>query len=323
MKSATWACALLALGLCGNAMATDGNYTVGPTLVAPKNVGTVVKIHGNNLVLAAKTAAFDVTLTHNGLVRTFTVVRPDPIVAGAPLMLVLHGRGGHAEGQATITNLAKSVAAQGYWAVLPQYYDNTWDDNPGLNPGLDDVGFSRRILDIMQEDFGLNPARTYASGFSNGGFMTERLACELSDRVAAYAFVATSVTRGLYNACAPTVPRPVMFIHGTTDPIVPWAGNSQLALQSVDSAVGMWTARLGCGLNPTQSALPDTANDGTSIDLFRYSCGTKEVRLYRVNNGGHTWPGGSQYLPVGLIGKVSGDMQATDEIWNFVKAYQR
>lgn len=322
MKSATWACALLALTMSATAAATDGNYTVGPTLVAPKTIGTVVKIHGNNLVLAAKTAAFDVTLEHNGLVRTFTVVRPEPAVAGSPMMLVLHGRGGNAEGQATITNLSKSVAAQGYWAVLPQYYDNTWDDNPGLNPGLDDVGFVRRILDIMQEDFGVSAARTYAAGFSNGGFMAQRLACELPDRIAAFGFVATSITRGLYNACAPAVARPVMFVHGTSDPIVPWAGNSSLALQSVDSAVGLWTAKLGCGLNPAQQTL-DSANDGTSIDLFRYGCGTKEVRLYRVNNGGHTWPGGTQYLPVNLIGKTSNDMQATDEIWNFVKGYQR
>lgn len=322
MKLATWAGALMALAISATAAATDGNYTVGPTLVAPKIIGTVVKIHGNNLVLAAKTAAFDVTLEHNGLVRTFTVVRPEPAVAGAPLMLVLHGRGGNSEGHATITNLSKSVAAQGYWAVLPQYYDNTWDDNPGLNPGLDDVGFADRILDIMQEDFGLDADRTYAAGFSNGGFMTERLACELSDRIAAFAFVSTSITRGLYNACAPTTPRPVMFVHGTTDPVVPWAGNNALALQSVDSAVGLWTAKLGCGLNPTQQTL-DSANDGTSIDLFRYGCGTKEVRLYRVNNGGHTWPGGTQYLPVNLIGKTSTDIQATDEVWNFVKTYQR
>jgi len=322
MKTAIWAGAVLALTMSGAALATDRNYTVGPTLVAPKNIGTVVKIHGNNLVLAAKTAAFDVTLQHNGLTRTFTVVRPEPAVAGAPMMLVLHGRGGNAEGQATITNLSKSVAAQGYWAVLPQYYENTWDDNPGLNPGIDDVGFAERILDIMQEDFGVSASRTYAAGFSNGGFMAQRLACESSDRFAAFSFVATSITRGLYNACAPTMPRPVMFVHGTTDPIVPWGGNSQLALQSVDSAVGLWTAKLGCGLNPTQQTL-DSANDGTSIDHFRYSCGTKEVRLYRVNNGGHTWPGGSQYLPVSMIGKTSTDMQATDEIWNFVKNYQR
>lgn len=322
MRLAAWVGAALALGVMGHAMAAEGSYTVGPTLVAPKTVGTVVKIHGNNLVLAAKTAAFDVTLTHNGLVRTFTVVRPEPAVSGAAMMLVLHGRGGNAEGQATITNLAKSVAAQGYWAVLPQYYDNTWDDNPGLNPGIDDVGFARRILDIMQGPFAVDPARTYASGFSNGGFMAQRLACELSDRIAAFAFVATSITRGLYNSCVPAVPRPVMFVHGTTDPVVPWAGNSQLALQSVDNAVSMWTARLGCGLNPTQQTL-DSANDGTSIDLFRYSCGAKAVRLYRVNNGGHTWPGGSQYLPVNVIGKTSSDMQATDEIWNFVKGYRR
>lgn len=322
MKLATWAGAVLALGLMGNAMAAEGDYTVGPTLVAPKTIGTVVKIHGNNLVLAAKTAAFDVTLTHNGLTRTFTVVRPEPATVGAPMVLVLHGRGGNAEGQATITNLSKSVAAQGYWAVLPQYYDGTWDDNPGLNPGTDDVGLMRRIADIMQNDFGLNANRTYAAGFSNGGFMAQRLACEAPDRFAAFAFVATSITRGLYNSCVPAVGRPVMFVHGTTDPIVPWAGNSSLALQSVDSAVSMWTARLACGLNPTQQTM-DSVNDGTSIDLFRYSCGTKEVRLYRVNNGGHTWPGGSQYLPVSMIGKVSGDMQATDEIWNFVKTYSR
>ncbi|HSW14359.1 MAG TPA: hypothetical protein VLI06_16045, partial [Solimonas sp.] len=312
----------LGAGLQGAALAAEGDVTIGALRVAPRNTATVVKIHDNNLVLNPGTAAFDVYVTHNGLQRTFTVIRPEPAPAAAPMLLMLHGRAGTAEGQANLGYLPKSVVEKRYWAVLPQYHNGSWEDDPGVNRGIDDIGLMRRIIDIMQSRYGIDTSRVYASGFSNGGFMAQRMACELSDRIAAVALVGTSITRGVYNSCAPVTPRPLMFVDGSADPIVPWAGSSTLL--SVETAVSMWSARLACGLNPSTTALPNTANDGTTIDLRRYTgCSRGELRLYRVNEGGHTWPGGLQYLPATTVGKTSADLSATSEIWNFVSAYRR
>jgi len=313
---------VLALGMQGIARGAEGDVTIGVLRVAPKTTSTIVKIHDNSLLLNAGTAAFDVYVEHNGLQRTFTVIRPEPAPVAAPMLLMLHGRNGTAEGQSNISYLPKSVAAKGYWAVLPQYYNGSWDDDPAVVRGYDDVGLMRRVIDIMQSRYGIDANRVYASGFSNGGFMAERLACELSDRIAAFALVGTSITRGVYNSCAPVTPRPLMFVHGTADPLVPWSGSTTLL--PLDTAVSMWTSRLACGLNPLVLPLPDTANDGTTISLLRYEgCSRGELRLYRVNEGGHTWPGGVQYLPASIIGKTSADMQATSELWSFVSAYRR
>lgn len=320
------AAALLAAVIIGQPAWASPGVTVGAVKVAsPKLASTWVKLNDNYLQLVPKTAAFEVGFEHNGLARRFTVVRPEPATASAPVLLMLHGRNGNGEAQATLANVAAAVAAQGFWAVLPLSRDNEWEDDPTTSLGYDDVGYIARVLDIMSADFGTDPARAYASGMSEGGFMTQRLACQLSDRIAAFAVVGATITTRLAGECAPAVRRPMLFMHGTSDSIVPW--NGYLGVQSVDAAVSKWTQLNQC---PVASAvtqqLPDSTADGTTVSLTRYpGCAAgAEVRLYRINNGGHTWPGGlAQYQPASLVGTTSTDIKATTEIWNVVRSYRR
>jgi polyhydroxybutyrate depolymerase len=238
---------------------------------------------------------------------------------------MLHGRNGNGEAQASLANVAAGVAASGYWAVLPLSRDNQWEDDPTVSLGYDDVGYVRRILDIMGASFGIDSARVYASGMSEGGFMAQRLACQLSDRIAAFAMVASTMTGKIANVCAPTVRRPLMLVHGSSDQIVPW--NGYLGVLSVDATVAKWTQLNQCPVAQAMTqALPDSASDGTTVNLTRYPgcAGGTELRLYRVNNGGHTWPGGQiQYQPASIVGNTSMDIKATTEIWNFVSPYRR
>lgn len=316
--------ALLALASIGQVAWASAGVTVGAVKVAsPRLASTWVRIHDNYLQLVPKTAAFDVAFQHNGLGRSFTVIRPEPAVAGAPVLLMLHGRNGNGEAQANLAGAAAAVAAQGFWAVLPLSRDNEWEDDPTTSLGYDDVGYIARILDILSADFGADPTRAYASGMSEGGFMTQRLACELSGRIAAFAMVAATITTRLANTCAPSVSRPMLFMHGSSDPIVPW--NGYLGVQSVDATLALWSSLSQCAAPGAAQALPDTAADGTTISLTRYTActGGVELRQYRVQNGGHTWPGGTQYLPASMIGLTSMDLKATTEIWNVVSPYRR
>ncbi|NGY05109.1 alpha/beta hydrolase family esterase [Solimonas terrae] len=301
-----------------------GTLTVSDPKVAGKyTANTLVSIGGHWLVLPRGTAGFDISFTDGGATRRFLVVRPEPANSGAAAFMMLHGSGGTPEAQANLTSIGNAVVADGFWAVLPESLDNEWNDNPGYSTGVDDVGFNAKVIDIVTGYLHLDAKRVFVSGLSDGAFMAERLGCELSDRIAAVALVAGTMSNGLSSACEPATPRPIMFIDGTADPIVPYDGG-RLGVMSAPDAFSFWLSRHNCTASSTMNtALPDVANDGTTISVARNAgCGSGgEVRLYTVTNGGHTWPGGSQYLPESMIGKTSADMNANDEIWSFFSAH--
>lgn len=317
----------------GTVKAFVGQYTgaIGDLTVSdPKKAGkytanTLVSIDGRWLVLPRGTAAFDISFSDGDATRRFLVVRPEPATSNAAAFMMLPGTGGTPEAQANLTSIGNAVVADGFWAVLPEALDNGWNDNPGYSTGVDDVGFNAKVIDILTGYLHLDADRIFVSGLSDGAFMAERLGCELSDRIAAIALVAGTMSNGLSAACGPASPRPIMFIDGTADPIVPYSGG-RLGVMSAPDAYARWLSLHNCNAASTMTtALPDVANDGTTISVARNAgCGSGgEVRLYTVNNGGHTWPGGSQYLPESMIGKTSADLNANDEIWSFFSTHPR
>lgn len=301
-----------------------GTLSVGSPVYGPKTAANgLVKYNNHWVYLARNTAIFDVTFTDGGSTRRFAIVRPEPATKAAPALLMLHGAGGDPEGQVTLSYVAASVAANGYWAVLPQGLSGSWNTDPLISGGANDVGFIAKVIDIATGYFGLNGKRVYASGMSEGGFMTARLACELSDRIAAFATVAATLSSGLSRACTPSSPRTLLMFSGTADTLVPYNGG-RTGVLSVADAFNLWLSRNNCTASSTASSnLPDSVSDGTSVTLKRNSgCGSGgQVRLYTINNGGHTWPGGYQYLPEAQIGKTSQDLSATAELWQQLSTY--
>jgi polyhydroxybutyrate depolymerase len=238
---------------------------------------------------------------------------------------MLHGHEGTPEAQANVTAIGNGVVAHGFWAILPEGLDNAWNDNPGFPTGIDDVGFNAKVIDVVTGYLGLDADRIYVTGLSDGAFMAERLSCELSDRIAATALVAGSISNGLARGCSPATPRPILFMDGTADPLVPYDGG-RLGVMSVPDTFSFWLSLHNCTpSSSTTTALPDSANDGTSITLTRNTgCGSAgEVLLYTVLNGGHTWPQGMQYLPESMIGKTSQDLNANETIWTFFSTHPR
>lgn len=122
-----------------------------------------------------------------------------------------------------------------------------------------------------------------------------------------------------------------MYIHGTTDPLVPFTGGVMTAggtaggtILSHAQAVARWVALNRCNATPTETDLPDISTDGTTIKQRVYAGGANgsEVVSYVILNGGHTWPQGYQYLPESIIGKTSQDMNACEVIWAFFKRFK-
>jgi polyhydroxybutyrate depolymerase len=269
----------------------------------------------------------ELSLTHQGRERGFIVHVPASYRADrpAPLVLALHGGGGSMDVMARdrLYGLVSQSDASGWVVVFPNGHSRfrggrfaTW--NAGIccggarDSGSDDVGFLREVVTEVQRRLNIDPRRIFATGMSNGGMMSYRLACEASDVFRAIAAVAG--TDGT-TACRPGRPVPVFHIHARDDDRVLFNGGSGSASDthadfvSVPATVDKWARLNGCsGLSQRVLERPGVVCE------TRSGCqGGSEVRLCVTDTGGHAWPGGRKALG----GKGSTALDATAEIWAF------
>ena len=269
------------------------------------------------------------TLKSGGDLRNYWLVRPEGLekTKPAPLLMVLHGSAGSGEDMMTVTQrgFERLADKEKFVVVYPDALERRWNDQGGT---VDDVGFLLAIVDKLVADGLVDKSRVYVAGISNGGMMAQRLACEQADRIAGIATVAGGMPTGLTGTCKPARALPVLVIHGTEDPIVPWAGGAVAGFEefskvlSARETAGFWAANNRCGDGGVIAAEPDRdTKDGTRVKLEVFaSCPAgAAVKLAAIEGGGHTWPGGYQYLPERFIGRTSQDVDANMLIWNFFK----
>jgi polyhydroxybutyrate depolymerase len=188
----------------------------------------------------------------------------------------------------------------------------------------DDIGFMNGILDQLKSKVSLDESRIYAAGLSEGGFMSLRLGCSLSDRIAAVAAVGASMPKMM--VCLPSRPVPLVMIDGTSDPVVPYGGgtehNLNLATISAEDSAKAWGKIDRCAEKPENSKIPAKEKGGMETKVATYGgCRQNaQVVLYSVKGAGNTWPGGEQYEVEKTIGKTSQDLNANETIWSFLAA---
>lgn len=263
------------------------------------------------------------TITHDGLDRQYIVYVPDSYTPGtpAPLVLNFHGYGSNALEQMFYGDFRPIADTAGFLIVHPQgtldFLGAThWNVGWGVS-SVNDVGFIRALIDSLSVMYAIDPVRVYSTGMSNGGFFSYKLACELSERIAAIASVTGSMNANQAASCNPGHPMPVMAIHGTADETVQYAGTFLFA--SIASVLAYWVGFNACEATPIIEQIPDTdPNDGSTVEHQRYPNGTHgaEVEHYKIINGGHTWPGSAF-----VIGVTNQDMDASKEIWRFFSKY--
>jgi polyhydroxybutyrate depolymerase len=151
------------------------------------------------------------------------------------------------------------------------------------------------VVDQLESQFRIDRTRVFVVGVSAGSWVAYRLACDMSNRIAAIASV--SGTMNLVDDCRPARPVSIMEMHGTVDRVIPWNG--------VDAVIQRWTQLDGCASNPTMS---ETGITVTSI--WKQCQSGAVVRLDKVVGGRHTWFG-SNYDP------VPGEPNANAVIWSF------
>lgn len=279
-----------------------------------------------------------INITFDGVARNFIVYLPSGYNNSGkmPLIFAIHGGSGTPEGMINIANFKTIADRDKVVLVYPEGVQKNWNDGRPTAPnqlGINDVGFFNQMCDYMINNYSVDAKKIYATGISNGGFMSTRLGCELSNRIAAIAVNAATIeATTIAPNCKPNRPVPALYIHGTTDPLVPFLGGQITAggtaggtILSHFQAIDKWVTINACNPTPTVTDLPDIANDGTTIKQRVYSGGTNgsEVVSYVVLNGGHTWPQGYQYLNEAIIGKTSQDMNACEVIWTFFKRFSR
>ncbi len=193
---------------------------------------------------------------------------------------------------------------------------------------VDETAYFTDLLADLGSAFHIDGQHLFSTGISNGGSMSQRLACTFP-HIAAIAPVAGENQYSTTRPCTPAIP--VLEIHGTADPCWPYDGmartsavsddNNPGAKISVAASIDGWIARNGCQSTPTDQALPNTADDGTNTVVHTYQCATADLQLYEVFDGGHTWPGGYQYFPPKEIGLTSQDFSANQVILDFFAAH--
>lgn len=266
------------------------------------------------------------TIMHDGIQRDYRLYVP-AIYDGStsvPLVLNLHGYTSNALQQEFYGNFNTIADTANFIVAIPNgTLDGTgttfWNAFDVPTETVDDVGFLSALIDSLNADYNIDLNRVYTTGMSNGGFMSYKLSCDLSHRIAAMASVTGAMGSAMMLSCSPSHPMPVMEIHGTADPTVPYTGSGTIGSQPIVDVVDYWVNFNNCNSTAIETPVPNiSATDGCTTDHFLYTGGDNgsTVEHYRVNGGGHTWPG----APID-IGVTSHDFSASVEIWRFFSQY--
>lgn len=265
--------------------------------------------------------------------RTYTLYVPTTYVKqrAYPMIIVLHGGGGNAEISEQMTRFAPWAASKEFILVHPngsgQLKNSLLTWNAGnccayaFEEKIDDVGFIRLMIDDISSQYHVDPKRIYVAGMSNGAKMAYRLACKLSDRIAAIAPVAGSMEE---PDCAPDDSVSVIAFHGTADEHVLYEGGAPKKQvdrvsridNSVADSVGYWVNVDQC------DPLPERTQTGSvKREKYTHCMNDSEVVIYSIEGGGHAWPGGVK--PRLLADEPSREINATKEIVNFFLAHPK
>ncbi len=273
-------------------------------------------------------------LMAGGIERSYLVHVPTALDRARPMPVVLafHGGGSHAQNMAETSGLNAKADAAGFIVVYPNgtgRFKRLLTFNGGnccgyaMRNGIDDVEFTRKILDDLARHVNIDEKRVFATGMSNGAIMAYRLAAELSDRIAAIAPVGGPMGMQTID---PQRPVSVIHFHGTDDRFAPFAGGkgegvSGTEFYSVAHSIRTWVRFNGCRMEPVITRLPDTADDGTTVTRKTYGSGRDgtEVVLVEIEGGGHIWPGRAP--PRRFLGTSTRDIAANDLMWEFFQKH--
>ncbi|MBK8026920.1 MAG: dienelactone hydrolase family protein [Chloroflexi bacterium] len=271
--------------------------------------------------------------------RSYLVYVPpsyDPAVP-TPAVVALHGRPGSASGMAAITDLNRVADEKGFIAVYPDGLNNEWNSIGDLIGATeqypqDDVAFLKTLMDDLSLDLNLDRERLYVTGFSNGGFMTMRMACSAADTFAAFASVGATFYPWMHDVCQDASPAPILLMHGTDDISIPFdgvvqrdaSGTLRQVSLTVPATLDYFVLHNQCETRGVRSEFEEQGDSpGTHVFRFDYlGCVDQaNVTFYLIVGGGHNWPGVPGVIDEAIAGAVNMDINAGEEIWAFLERH--
>jgi polyhydroxybutyrate depolymerase len=253
----------------------------------------------------------------NNLKRAYDLYVPSSYSANQPMPLVLafHGVGGNGSLMEQQTGLNQLAEREGFIVVYPDAVNRHWDARRGSQPETtNDIGFISALIDDLDHRYAIDRRRVYATGFSNGGMFTHRLACDLGDKITAIATVSATIPENLSRICRSTKPTPVLLIHGTNDEAVPYATSSK-GLLSAPETFKYWSGHNRCSSPAVLQA--STGTSAVHVKTHQHCAKQTQVRLYSIQGGGHEWTGSEAKTPDPAI--QADQFNTSKVIWNFFK----
>ena len=277
---------------------------------------------------------------YEGVEREYIIHVPENLTEDFPIVFVIHGYTGSAEGIAAYTGMNSIAEREGFIAVYPQ---GTIDSNGNtfFNVGyefnddssINDVSFIRELVMSISQEFNLKRKKAFATGMSNGGDMSYLLACTSSDLFKAVAPVAGVLMKGLKDSCELSSPVPIFEIHGTADKISLFEGDLNNeggwgAYYDLPSTIDFFAERYQLTNKSVKQMI--SKESGADYDIFFERHWTddleEEVWMYRIEDGRHVWPGikfnwWDNPLAWFYFGSGNEDINASEEVWAFFKKY--
>ena len=297
------------------------------------------------IVSCARASTSEETLFHQGRERQYLLHIASSYDSKyvVPLVFVFHGGGGNAKQIARFTGFNDLSDQHKFLVVYPQGIDGHWNDGRNAQAfreqdlQINDIDFILKLLDHLKQQYSIDEKRVFATGLSNGGIFCQRLAIEQSAHFAAVATVIGSIAEPLAKNFHPEKAISVMIMNGTDDPLVPYDGGEVLpglgkmfrtaqrgSVLSTERALELWIKHNRITVQPDVEPLPNiNQDDGATVERTEWSNNDVSVVLYKIIGGGHTYPGGAQYLPERIIGATCRDIEASEIIWNFFANHTR
>ena len=281
-----------------------------------------------SFITFAQSQTIDGTINVDGLERSHKLYIPTNFTPNMPLVLNLHGYTSNAFQQVFYSSMTTVAESNDFMLVFPEgttdQYGVTFWNSEIAGEDVDDLGYLIALIDSMIVNYQVDADRVYMCGMSNGGFMSYYSACEMTDKIAAIASVTGTMNNVIYDNCNPTRSIPVLEIHGTQDSTVPYLGlensGSFQTMMATEDVVDFWVNHNNCSQTEVIELENLSSTDLSTVTRFSYTGGTNgaSVELYRVNEGGHTWPGSIISLP-GIV--TNHDINASEVIWEFFNQY--
>ena len=251
-------------------------------------------------------------INQEDVIRSYYMSYPNNAVGSTPLIINMHGFGSNAQEQQFYSEMDQFAHSENIAVVYPEGLNNAWnvftfwDGN-----SYDDVGFISAIIDDIAENFNIDLNRVYACGMSNGGYMSYRLACDLSSKIAAFGSVTGNfMINTEENDCLDQDREiPIIHFHGTADEVVNYFPPSFDESLTVGESIDFWS-----DYNNLTTESVDSIN--TNVEIYTYSNESSTTKFvhYKVYGGNHEW--------FGSTWAVNWGFNTSEELINYFLQYQ-